>query len=269
MTSIVDSFYSQERIVAQCAAENFRYLFPAEQAVLEELKRNGLEHMSMLDLGVGAGRTTAHFQPVVRSYIGLDYSAGMLDACHRRFPDGIPNGTFVLGDARDLAAFSPKSFDFVLFSFNGLDSVDTKGRQTALREIRRVLREDGWFAFSTHNIDWRGMHSMSGIRAILAQMKRPAAIVPACIAQWRMRHANGTWSLSRRIDEIREQGCGVFFEGAVRQHYTTHQRQVTALKESGFDRIRAFSGNGIETGASTELNTGYQIYYLARVAPDR
>ncbi len=229
MASIVDNFFLRPQAVASQAHEGFRYLFPPEKTILDELVGNGLGKMSMLDLGVGAGRTTAHFQPFVRRYVGLDYSPPMLEACARRFPDGIPNGRFVLGDARDLQVFPSGSFDFVLFSYNGLDSVDAADREAALREIRRVLKDDGWFCFSTHNIDWRGLMSWSGVRNIAAQIRRPKALIPACITQYTMRRVNGTWSLKRRINEIRSRGSGIFFEGAVHQHYTTHEHQIAQL----------------------------------------
>ncbi len=266
MASIAHDFSMRPETVAMSADEGFRYLFPPEKAILDELVGSGLGEMSMLDLGVGAGRTTAHFQPLVRRYVGLDYSPPMLEACARRFPDGIPNGRFVLGDARDLQAFEPASFDFVLFSYNGLDSVDVSDREVALREVRKVLKDDGRFCFSTHNIDWRGLMSWSGVRNIAAQIRRPKALIPACIRQYTMRRENRTWSLKRRINEIRSRGSGIFFEGAVHQHYTTHEHQLAQLRRCGFDRIRAFSGNGIETNAAAELNTGFQIYYLARAA---
>ena len=57
-------------------------------------------------------------------------------------------------DARDMRQFPDAAFDFVLFSFNGLDYVDHEGRLQALGEVHRVLAPGGAFVFSTHNRSW-------------------------------------------------------------------------------------------------------------------
>ena len=57
-------------------------------------------------------------------------------------------------DARDLSAFADESFDFVLFSYNGLDCVGHADRLQVLAEVHRVVRPGGVFMFSSHNIDW-------------------------------------------------------------------------------------------------------------------
>jgi len=49
-------------------------LQPAEKTILTLLQER-LSTMKMLDLGVGAGRTTKYFAPLVGEYIGVDYSA--------------------------------------------------------------------------------------------------------------------------------------------------------------------------------------------------
>ncbi|MGE4048279.1 MAG: class I SAM-dependent methyltransferase [Acetobacteraceae bacterium] len=78
----------------------------------------------VLDLGVGAGRTTPFLASRAASYVGIDYSQNMVDACRTRFP----HWHFRRGDARDLSDFATQSCDFVLFSFNGIDSVSHDGR---------------------------------------------------------------------------------------------------------------------------------------------
>ena len=55
-------------------------LQPAERTILTLLQKR-LSKMKMLDLGVGAGRTTNYFAPLVAEYIGVDYSAEMIAAC--------------------------------------------------------------------------------------------------------------------------------------------------------------------------------------------
>ena len=60
----------------------------APQRVLE-LLGDGLHEMAMPELGIGTGRTGYTFAPLVRRYVGLDYSARMLEEVRRVIkPDG-------------------------------------------------------------------------------------------------------------------------------------------------------------------------------------
>jgi SAM-dependent methyltransferase len=103
----------------------------------------------ILDIGVGAGRTVGLLSLLSDSYVGIDYATEMVSACHERYP----KADIRWGDARDLSTFPDRSLEFVLFSFNGIGTLDQEGRATALTEIYRVLAGDGLFVFSTHNKD--------------------------------------------------------------------------------------------------------------------
>src|ERR1041385_7806991 len=76
--------FERERVVRAYEQEN--ELQKPEEVVLTMLK-DRLKDMRMLDIGVGAGRTTFHFAPRVKEYIGIDYSQKMIEACKRRFPE--------------------------------------------------------------------------------------------------------------------------------------------------------------------------------------
>ena len=108
-----------------------------EATILEEF-RNRLPNMSMLDIGVGAGRTTIHFALLAKEYLGIDYSSRMINACLKKFGDYPEKISFLTSDARTMKLFKNNSFDFVLFSFNGIDYVDHEDRIGTLREIRRI-----------------------------------------------------------------------------------------------------------------------------------
>lgn len=126
-------------------------LFPAEETLRRRLDER-LPTLRMLDLGIGAGRTTEIFAGRVASYVGLDYSSEMIRAATERLGQATP-AVLDVADARDLARWHGHAFELVLFSFNGIDYVDLEGRERVLREVRRVIADDGIFAFSTHSLN--------------------------------------------------------------------------------------------------------------------
>jgi ubiquinone/menaquinone biosynthesis C-methylase UbiE len=107
--------------------------------------------MKMLDIGVGGGRTTGHFAPLVKSYIGIDYAEEMIAACKLRYLD-FARVSFAVCDARAMRIFADHAFDFILFSFNGIDYIPHRDRVRVFAEIRRVGRPGALFYFSTHNL---------------------------------------------------------------------------------------------------------------------
>lgn len=123
-----------------------RQLQAPELAILDRLGPV-LDRMTMLDLGVGAGRTARHFAPRVKSYLGLDYARTMIDRCRH----DLPAYEFVVGDACRLDFAADSSYDLVLFSYNGIDHLPLADRERALREMKRVLRPGGTMLFSSHN----------------------------------------------------------------------------------------------------------------------
>ena len=195
----------------------FDHLFAPERTILETLGPR-LAEMSMLDIGVGAGRTSLHFAGLVRRYDAIDYSTAMIAECRRRLPDV---GSFHVADARDLSLFADATFDFVLFSFNGIDNLGFDDRDRALREISRVLRGGGVFAFSTHNLEF------------LERIWPPS------------RGVVGKWLDNRRRRRLLPAGRGVLthhVRGAtLPQAYIRHDLQRDALVALGARDIRLLS----------------------------
>ena len=136
----VVSYYEKQSDLQPCEAYLFgRYLKPG---------------LSVLDIGVGGGRTTTYLAKGAARYVGADYSDGMVEACRRRFPAL----DFRLCDATDMAQFTDGEFDVVVFSFNGIDYIPTdEGRTRCLAETARVLKLGGIFIFSSHNARTLGL----------------------------------------------------------------------------------------------------------------
>lgn len=135
--------YDKRAVVGFYKKMAVRGLTPCEIACLERVPaaRRG----AVLDIGIGAGRTTAALAGMFQTYIGIDYSDNMVAAAKQRFP-GFDLRTM---DARDLR-FDTK-FDCVMFSFNGIDALDIDGRKRAMQNVAAVLEPGGYFVYSMHN----------------------------------------------------------------------------------------------------------------------
>jgi len=143
-------FYNEKR-VKEYARRNF--LCPPEQRIIEKFSELWRE-WALLDIGVGGGRTTRHFAPLVRRYVGLDYVPEMVDTCQRNFLSGYENCEFRVGDVRRLNGIDDEEFNFLLFSYNGLGEVPSIDQEVALREMRRVIKKGGFLFFSQMNLLW-------------------------------------------------------------------------------------------------------------------
>lgn len=125
--------------------EGLRGLFPVEAALIDQYFP--LPPSRVLDLGCGAGRTTAVLHGRGYAVTGIDLSEALLDEARRLTP-GID---VRLMDATALA-FDDACMDAVLFSYNGIDCIHpVAARERCLAEAWRVLRPGGVFLLSTHN----------------------------------------------------------------------------------------------------------------------
>jgi SAM-dependent methyltransferase len=137
-------FYYQDPAIVDAYAGHHD-LLPGEEALFSTYIGPGKR---VLDLGIGAGRTTRFLAPAAKRYVGLDYAERMVRRARERFPDL----DLDVGDAADLSRYGDASFDSVVFSFNGLGVLPTDARRRqCLREVARVLPRGGTFVFSLHH----------------------------------------------------------------------------------------------------------------------
>lgn len=237
-------------------------LFPPEETILR-LMLPELPTARMLDLGVGGGRTTLHFARCVREYVGADYSESMIRECQRRFatyPDPL---SFVICDARSLRMFASGSFDFILFSFNGIDYVNHSDRLIILKEIRRVGKPGGRFCFSSHNLNY-GVQRFELRQMITLNpkfAKRTAKrLVLRFVYNWRVRAATVRRSQYMMINDGAH-SCQLL------TYYIRPEEQLGQLSEN-FSDIRVFSlVSGSEILGHSELRNVQDswLYYLCRI----
>ncbi|WP_027339241.1 class I SAM-dependent methyltransferase [Halonatronum saccharophilum] len=109
---------------------------------------------SILDIGCGAGRTTfGLYQKGYKDIVGLDLNKDMIRAAKKIDKEKGYGLNFTVGNVLNLD-FDDNSFDYALFSFNGITQIPSReGRVKVLEEIRRVLKDDGIFIFTTYDRD--------------------------------------------------------------------------------------------------------------------
>lgn len=224
------------------------------EATIAQLLAPELPRSTMLDLGVGGGRTTAYFAPRVDRYVGVDYVEEMVTACRRRFA----HEEYVIqsGDARDLRAFTPEQFDLTLFSHNGLDCVSHEDRIRVLSEVQRVTRPGGYFCFSSHNLG----------RGLLSGSRRGLLHVLDMVQTARIRANNpdyATWA-ARPFAVLRDGAYGF----RLVSYHIRADAQVRQLHAAGFHDVRIFALTGGDelTVEEARLSRDPWLYYLARRA---
>ncbi len=77
------SVYENKRVISEYVPLHF--LHKPELAVLNKYE-DKIRRGKMLDIGIGAGRTTHYFSDVAGEYVGIDYSEGMIETCRKIFP---------------------------------------------------------------------------------------------------------------------------------------------------------------------------------------
>lgn len=234
-----------------------------EKTIFGELDPS-LPTMDVLDIGIGAGRTTAHLAKRARSYIGIDYSQPMIDACMRRFGDTLSNAILKVGDAVDMCEVEADSVDLILFSFNGIDCVSHVDRLKVFREVHRVGRNGAFFCFSSHNI-----LSVDCLNPFRAHLSRNPLRTFRGVVGWL------DWWIRLRpkvkIETLRAAPHSIINDGAhdndLSLYYIQPREQLAQLKP-WFSGVRVFSlGSGQEITSSVEIDcsTDPWLYYLCRI----
>ncbi|MGU3293879.1 class I SAM-dependent methyltransferase [Williamsia sp. M5A3_1d] len=141
--------FDDERVAAgyeRLNATATRFLDAGEQQALVAVAPR-CRGKALLDVGVGAGRTTPLLRLISDDYRAIDYSPRMVAAFRRHHP-GVDCR---VADARDLAEVDSGRHGLILFSNNGIDALAREDRVRVLGEFRRVVATDGVIVFSTLN----------------------------------------------------------------------------------------------------------------------
>jgi len=230
----------------------------AEAGIFERLGAE-LRDRRLLDIGVGAGRTTPHLLALSRDYVGVDYSPEMVAVCAAKYP-GV---RFLEADARRLDQLGLGGFDFVFFSFNGIDSIDGEGRAQVLRQVFEILNPGGLFLFSSHNL--RVEPEKPWDFGLYRWSRRPSVVLKCLgemLANWRnyRRQAPNRWR-GDGFAMVTDSGHGF----RLLHYYVDPEEQVRQLQAAGFVSIEVFDARGVARPShAPEVSATSHVHYLAR-----
>ena len=250
--------YLDRQIISEYLDQD--YLAGPERKVIELLKGR-LPDFTMLDIAVGGGRTTFHFAPLVKRYVGIDYSQEMIDACKKRFAESPQHLEFIVADMSSLEPFADDTFDFILISYNAISTLSHEDRLKTYSEIHRVLRSSGYLFFSAHNLQWVPNVYLSFLRQI--SWNHPKHTYWN-LQKWFKAYKYNDWSV---LMHSRDLPYATINDGAhdfrLLHYYIQPAEQIRQL--SGlFSDVQVFALDGHEIVQPQELgenDDGY-LYYL-------
>jgi SAM-dependent methyltransferase len=235
----------------------------APERTVMSLLRDRLHEFEMLDLGVGGGRTAYTFAALVQRYVGLDYSPRMIERA-RTLLGKDERVELVTGDARDLSPVHGP-FDFVLFSFNGIDAVGHDDRLKILAEVRRVLKPDGRFFFSTHSLGALPLDTEKPRSRYWRRSRLYSVYLLAASIRYRRQAERVNKEID--VDSARERGWTVIRDVAhdfqLSVYYVDPVRQLEQLREAGLETVAVYDMEGHEVEARDAGRTS-SLHYLCR-----
>jgi len=180
----------------------------------------------------------------------------MVKSCRKRFV----NVRFIHGDVRDMSEFTEREFDYIMFSFNGLDSVDHEDRLIGLREIHRVLKQNGLFVFSSHNRNHRYAISRPKINFFTTPCNQAGNFMKF-LKSTRNRLRNKNHQVFNEQYAIIND---VAHDYAMLTYYIDKVNQVKQLEEMGFETIEMYDTLGNMLDLDSDDKDSAWIYYVTK-----
>ena len=241
--------YSAKKVVRWY--RDLDFIHKSEEVIFQRL-HPFIKDRKLLDIGIGAGRTTKYLLEISKDYTGIDYTPRLVEVAKRKYPQV----TILCADARELHIFD-EDFDFVLFSLNGLDYIDHNDRLKALREIYRVLRPGGFYVFSTHNRDYKGFKKLPWQEDTSFSLGHLKSCLYT-LAHWPrhlMMRKHEVFTIEYAIVNDSAHGFSLF------TYYVSIGQQIKQLEKEGFVQIEAYDMDGTRVKGDTNYPW---TYYLAR-----
>jgi|694.fasta_scaffold23452_4 ubiquinone/menaquinone biosynthesis C-methylase UbiE len=238
-----------------------------EVMLLNEMAGRDIE---MLDIGIGAGRTSVFFLPVVKRYVGVDISSGMIGRSRKRIKslDTAAKCELRVSGASTLRGFNPGSFDVVLFSLNGMDCIPVAERDDCIKAMMRVLRPGGRLVYSAHNIRYIGhYYRFRGPRGPLRRIMRPRTLMNELNRLRVNKAVNGP--LEHYLDVGQAEFWDAFHDGRpdAKHVHIKPEFEVFRLESLGLVNVTARSRTDgrVISGAELCSNTDPWVYFFSNM----
>lgn len=233
-------------------------LTPAETACLLKYQPC-FAARDVLDIGVGAGRTTRYLAPLARRYEAVDYSPVMVNYLQQVMPDIRVHHA----DFRNLAIFEDRSFDFVFAPDNVIDALGPEDRLRALSEASRVLRPEGILAFSTHNLRYKRAFSGPRIEWAAAPWRLGINAVKYMLGWWNHRRVGRLRTVTADYALLNDPGH--FY--ACLHYYIARPAARLQLADARLRLLEVFDRNGSVLGQGDDDGDNPSLLYVARRDP--
>jgi len=206
-----------------------------ENTILEIIKSKTQKY-SMLDIGVGTGRTTRYFAPLFQNYIAIDFSAKMIEECKSTYKY-LANSVFLHADVTALPKLSIDTFDFVFFSFNGIDTLASiEDRISVINNAFNLVNDAGLFVFSTHSTNALN-------RLYSFQLPRNPFKIYGEINRYRkLRKVNGPRQIFENKSFFQVYDGGEYFQLLVSYILPSYQYKI--IQNAGFSKIIPYDISG-------------------------
>lgn len=213
----------------------------------------------VLDIGVGAGRTTPYLMQLAKSYVGIDYSPIMVECFKRKYPDV----SIFNADMRDLSFLTAESIDFALASCNVIDAVSHEDRLKVLAQIHRVMRPNAILIFSAHN---RSFHSVfRGPRLRRSYNLCTQALHVLRFVRQQINHSR-TGKL-RRVERDYALLDDIGHDYRLLHYYVSRTVQTQQLAQCGFRTLDVYTDSGSMLSAGDEGTDSAVLHYVALKLP--
>ena len=234
-------------------------LYPPEREIIIKFKADW-HKQRILDLGIGTGRTSMTFSAIAKEYVGIDYSLAMINRSKSVIKEN-ESIKLMHADARDLSRFYGNPFDFILFSLNGIDNVTHEERLAILSEVKKIIKPNGFFFFSTHSIFTFPYRK----KRLVFDRDRVAHSIYDCMKAIKFNYQLS--KLYKNIDPntILEKQWTILISGdhdfKLPTYLINPYYQVIQLREKGFDVVSVYDQKGEIVDPMNQNLSGF-LYFL-------
>jgi len=110
------------------------------------LKKQGVhvEGVKVLDLGSGTGRNSIYLAEIGAKVMGVELSSVAISEAKKRTAEVSSNVSYMHKSMGEKLPFDDNSFDIALDVMSS-NSLDENERDIYIKELNRVLKQEGWF----------------------------------------------------------------------------------------------------------------------------